>query len=80
MKYVWKETSGMAWHLFVRPDGVAKAYPPGDAAMAYRYTEGQGWKGIVFSNPQGNAVQFYGVDTLEEIKSLLETTVALRQG
>lgn len=78
-KFMWRQYSKNEWQLVRVYDGLVFGHEV--AATAYRYLTDFGWKGVVSPTQQHpDEVLFIEPDNLEEIKSLLETTVALRQG
>jgi len=82
MKHEWVEDACGNWVLRSTNPWVT------DVAMAFRSggpNQKAVWWGLVYDNQPydpnpGSSIVFSGTYALEEIKSLLETTVALRQG
>ncbi len=75
----YSKYSNNEWHLVRVYDDLTLGHEV--AATAYKYLSDFGWKGVVSSTRQHpDQVLFSGLDNLVDMKILLETTVALRQG
>ncbi len=78
-KFMWRQYSKNEWQLVRVYDEFIFGHEV--AATAYRYLTDFGWKGVVSPTQQHqDEVLFIEPDNLVDMKILLETTVAIRQG
>lgn len=79
MVFKWVQSILGPWGLFIVPEGTQDDFiSTANVAVASEHKETETWSGVVYSTEYSATICFYGIATLEEIKSLIETTVALR--
>lgn len=77
-KYTWTQYNKNEWRLIRVHYGITLAHDV--VATVHKNPHGYGWNGVVCSTRQHQVeVLFFEPDNLWDMKTLLETTVALRE-